>query len=225
MRLTVRPHLAEDLFQETLGAAELATAAAPDESVDTGRRAARVMACFPALPVAHREILLLAVQAGLETRDMAAVLGPREEAVRKRSTARPHSAPRVRAKRSDPPAADCKYRGPTVRRCLLATSDRALICSDSSPTVRRRCERTGQLGRFEIVARAVSHPAGLVEGLGEPKLAGIQRLHHTADLTILNVIWGAGMSLMPHDHRMWAVIGIWSSARFRLASGWADIPW
>jgi predicted metal-dependent enzyme (double-stranded beta helix superfamily) len=29
-------------------------------------------------------------------------------------------------------------------------------------------------------------------------------------LTILNVLWGPGMSLYPHDHRMWAVIGIYS---------------
>jgi predicted metal-dependent enzyme (double-stranded beta helix superfamily) len=62
----------------------------------------------------------------------------------------------------------------------------------------------------EVVARAVSAPAALLQALGEPARAGIQRLHHAPDLTILNVIWAPRMTLMPHDHRMWAVIGIYS---------------
>jgi predicted metal-dependent enzyme (double-stranded beta helix superfamily) len=34
-------------------------------------------------------------------------------------------------------------------------------------------------------------------------------LHHAPDLTILNVIWAPGMYLRPHDHRMWAAIGVY----------------
>ena len=30
------------------------------------------------------------------------------------------------------------------------------------------------------------------------------------DLTILNVIWGPGMNIYPHNHNMWATIGIYS---------------
>jgi predicted metal-dependent enzyme (double-stranded beta helix superfamily) len=62
----------------------------------------------------------------------------------------------------------------------------------------------------EVAARAVAEPAALLKALGEPKRAEIQRLHHAPDLTILNVIWGPRMTLMPHDHRMWAVIGIYT---------------
>jgi len=62
----------------------------------------------------------------------------------------------------------------------------------------------------EVTARAVEDPGAILAALGEPKRAEIQRLHHTPELTILNVIWGARMTLMPHDHRMWAVIGVYS---------------
>ena len=62
----------------------------------------------------------------------------------------------------------------------------------------------------DVVARAVSEPTGMLNGLGEPKRAGIQKLYHTPDLTILNVIWGPHMAMVPHNHRMWAVIGIYT---------------
>ena len=62
----------------------------------------------------------------------------------------------------------------------------------------------------EIVARAVSEPGQVLNSLGEPKLSGIQTLYRSDTLTILNVLWGPGMTLYPHEHRMWAVIGIYS---------------
>ena len=62
----------------------------------------------------------------------------------------------------------------------------------------------------EIVARAVSEPAAVIAGLGAPARAEVQKLHNSAELTILNVIWGAGMTIMPHNHLMWAVIGIYT---------------
>jgi predicted metal-dependent enzyme (double-stranded beta helix superfamily) len=62
----------------------------------------------------------------------------------------------------------------------------------------------------EIVARAVSNPAGVLNALGPPKRAGLETLYRGDDLTILNVIWGPHMTLMPHNHQMWAVIGIYS---------------
>ena len=59
------------------------------------------------------------------------------------------------------------------------------------------------------MARAVSEPAHIVRELGEPKLAGVDTLYRADDLTILNLRWGPGMVFKPHDHRMWAVIGIY----------------
>ena len=62
----------------------------------------------------------------------------------------------------------------------------------------------------QIIARAVSEPAALIKALGEPKQAGVERLYVSDTMTVLNVIWKAGMNLPPHDHRMWSVIGIYT---------------
>ena len=61
----------------------------------------------------------------------------------------------------------------------------------------------------ELVAEAVSDPAAVLRALGEPKRAGVGKLYIAPDLTILNLCWGPGMVFKPHDHRMWAVIGIY----------------
>lgn len=72
---------------------------APDEHAAQRARAARVCEAFEALPDAHREVLLLCLAEGLETRQVAAVLGLREEAVRKRlSRARAELAARLGAR-------------------------------------------------------------------------------------------------------------------------------
>ena len=62
----------------------------------------------------------------------------------------------------------------------------------------------------ERVAKAVSEPAQLMRVLGEPKRAGVDTIYRADDLTILNLCWGPGMVFKPHDHRMWAVIGIYT---------------
>jgi predicted metal-dependent enzyme (double-stranded beta helix superfamily) len=84
----------------------------------------------------------------------------------------------------------------------------------------------------EVVARAVSDPATILKGLGEPKRSEVQKLYHSSDLTILNVIWAPRMTIMPHNHQMWAVIGIytgrednifWRRVPGRTAASWK--PW
>ena len=62
----------------------------------------------------------------------------------------------------------------------------------------------------EIVARAVGEPIALLSVLGEPTVATIGKLYHDPDLTILNTVWAPQMTVMPHDHRMWAVIGVYA---------------
>jgi predicted metal-dependent enzyme (double-stranded beta helix superfamily) len=71
-------------------------------------------------------------------------------------------------------------------------------------------ERGGGRAVREVVARAVSDPDALVRALGEPKRAGLNVLHHATDLTVLNLVWGPGMSVMPHNHRVAAAIGIYT---------------
>ncbi len=62
----------------------------------------------------------------------------------------------------------------------------------------------------EVVAEAVSAPSEVIKALGEPSEAGFQTLYNSEDLTILNFAWAPLMTLMPHNHNMWAVIGIYS---------------
>ena len=61
----------------------------------------------------------------------------------------------------------------------------------------------------EVVARAVSEPDQVIKALGEPRAGGIQPIHQSPELTIINVLWPANMVIMPHDHTMWAVIGVY----------------
>jgi predicted metal-dependent enzyme (double-stranded beta helix superfamily) len=82
-------------------------------------------------------------------------------------------------------------------------------------------DRSHRLVR-EVVARAVSDPAGILKGLGTPNRSEVQKLYCSPDLTILNVIWAPMMTFMPHDHRMWAVIGIYSGREDNIF--WRRIP-
>jgi predicted metal-dependent enzyme (double-stranded beta helix superfamily) len=74
----------------------------------------------------------------------------------------------------------------------------------------------------EVLARAVAEPSGILKTLGEPKRPGIQKLYHAPDLTILNVIWGPMMTVMPHNHQMWAVIGIYTGREDNVF--WRRVP-
>ncbi|MBW2388348.1 MAG: hypothetical protein JRG89_07905 [Deltaproteobacteria bacterium] len=62
----------------------------------------------------------------------------------------------------------------------------------------------------DVVERAVSLPSEVLKGLGEPERAGVFELYRSDELTVLNVVWGPMMTLMPHNHEMWAVIGIYT---------------
>ena len=68
----------------------------------------------------------------------------------------------------------------------------------------------GQQSVREVVNQAVSDPSGVMSVLGEPEHAGITALYRSPELTILNFAWAPNMSLMPHNHQMFAVIGIYA---------------
>lgn len=74
----------------------------------------------------------------------------------------------------------------------------------------------------EVVARAVSEPNSVLKGLGEPTMAGIQKIYAGPDLSIVNVVWGPEMTVMPHNHNMWAVIGIYSGREDNIF--WRRLP-
>jgi predicted metal-dependent enzyme (double-stranded beta helix superfamily) len=49
-----------------------------------------------------------------------------------------------------------------------------------------------------------------MRALGEPERAGFNTLHRSETLTVLNLVWGPHMTLAPHNHGMWAVIGLYT---------------
>ena len=64
----------------------------------------------------------------------------------------------------------------------------------------------------EILERTVSKPDEVLTGLGEPEKATVQKIYVADDLTIVNVIWGPHMTMMPHNHKMAAIIGVYTGA-------------
>lgn len=73
------------------------------------------------------------------------------------------------------------------------------------------CRRAGgQPAVREVLEQAMADPARVLAAVGEPERAGVYKLYVGADLTILNVIWGPRMTIMPHNHEMWALIGIYT---------------
>lgn len=64
----------------------------------------------------------------------------------------------------------------------------------------------------EVLARALADPGAIDETLGVAKTGGIFPLHRTDDLTVLQILWPPGVSLFPHDHRMWAANGIYGGS-------------
>jgi len=73
----------------------------------------------------------------------------------------------------------------------------------------------------EVVTRAIADPscAAGIAGRGE---AGVHTLHRSPELTVLNVVWAPGMVLLPHNHEMWAVIGVYSGREDNIL--WRRLP-
>src|SRR5262249_18683607 len=70
-------------------------------------------------------------------------------------------------------------------------------------------ERAPEIAVKDVVTRAVADPSDVTRVLGTPTTGTAVRLHHSRELTILNVIWTPGMAIFPHNHRMAAVIGLY----------------
>jgi predicted metal-dependent enzyme (double-stranded beta helix superfamily) len=70
-------------------------------------------------------------------------------------------------------------------------------------------EHTPALAVRDVLDELVADPAALDRAVGPVDRGGITPLHNASDLTILRVAWTPGMALNPHDHQMWAVIGMY----------------
>lgn len=71
-------------------------------------------------------------------------------------------------------------------------------------------EFAAQAAVREVLARGVSNPRAMLAAVGEPSQAGLTVFHRSTTLTIFAAVWTPRMNLMPHDHRMWALIGIYT---------------
>ena len=80
----------------------------------------------------------------------------------------------------------------------------------------------GQRAIHELMREAVCDPGAVTRALGEPTRAGIGILHRSANLTIVNLVWGPNMTVMPHNHHLWAVIGMYSGREDNIF--WRTLP-
>jgi predicted metal-dependent enzyme (double-stranded beta helix superfamily) len=74
----------------------------------------------------------------------------------------------------------------------------------------------------DVLERTVVDPAAVAEAL-PPEKAEYLPLHVSPELTVLKVVWTPGMTFRPHDHGMWAAIGIYTGGEdntfYRRADG------
>ena len=62
----------------------------------------------------------------------------------------------------------------------------------------------------DVLGRAMADPTALLQALGDPVDVGPRPLYRAADLTVLNIVWPPWIILPPHNHLMWATIGIYT---------------
>ena len=74
----------------------------------------------------------------------------------------------------------------------------------------------------EVVARALGDPAAMLQGLGPRKPGGIVPIHRSPELTVIDVLWPPNMVIMPHNHAMWAVIGVYDGREDNIL--WRRLP-
>src|ERR1700728_3167986 len=70
-------------------------------------------------------------------------------------------------------------------------------------------DHTPVLAVRDVIDELVGDHARLEQALGPVDSGGITTLHNAPDLTILHVAWTPRMTLNPHEHRMWAIIGMY----------------
>ena len=79
-----------------------------------------------------------------------------------------------------------------------------------------------QAAVLEVLSRAVHKPNAMLAAAGEPVDAGIKVLHRSKSLTIFSATWTPQMNLMPHNHLMWANIGIYTGREDNIL--WRETP-
>src|SRR4029079_1617598 len=78
--------------------------------------------------------------------------------------------------------------------CIVAVRD-----SDPRAAIRGLLQRT--MERSDEVRAALAKTEG-----------GVEVLYSSPEVTVLNMVWTPHMTIAPHDHRMWAAMGIYDGA-------------
>ena len=71
------------------------------------------------------------------------------------------------------------------------------------------CACTDQLAVRDALARALTSPAWLADALPCTH-AELAPLHVSPTISVFKAVWAPGMAVPPHDHRMWAAIGVYA---------------
>ncbi|WP_395015211.1 hypothetical protein [Dongia sp.] len=61
-----------------------------------------------------------------------------------------------------------------------------------------------------VLVSAISNPAKIIAALGAPRRAGDKVLHRSQTLTILHIVWPPSFTTEPHNHGLWAEIGVYA---------------
>jgi len=61
----------------------------------------------------------------------------------------------------------------------------------------------------EVLERVMGDTTAVGDAF-QPRIGGFDILYSAPDLTVIHFVWAPNMTLYPHDHRMWAAIGIYS---------------
>ncbi|MEY2418750.1 MAG: hypothetical protein QOG90_1430 [Actinomycetota bacterium] len=69
-------------------------------------------------------------------------------------------------------------------------------------------EHTPSLAVRDVLNDLVAS-GGLEAALPEVTEGGLTTLYNAPDLTVLRVAWTPGIRMVPHDHKVWAVIGMY----------------
>lgn len=70
-------------------------------------------------------------------------------------------------------------------------------------------EHSPALAVRDVLDELVREPGLLAAAVGPIDEGGIRVLHRAPDLTVLHLAWTPGMALNPHEHSMWAVVGMY----------------
>jgi predicted metal-dependent enzyme (double-stranded beta helix superfamily) len=63
----------------------------------------------------------------------------------------------------------------------------------------------------DVLTRLLEQRSAVAAVLGRDE-GGIEVLYNDDELTVINFVWAPKMTIYPHEHRMWATIGIYGGA-------------